>query len=173
MKNLFKAIADFQQEVPTIHKGTRGYGYSYADLPTIFEKINPLLKKHGLGFMQNLQSKEGITYLETAIFHVESGEESISNVAIPEVALKGMNDYQSFGSGVTYYRRYALSSALGLVTDVDNDASGEQIKKVKKTTLTAAQFNKAVQAIAEGTYTKEELIQKFELTKEQLKSVEQ
>jgi hypothetical protein len=173
MKNLFKAIADFQQEVPTIHKGTKGYGYSYADLPTIFEKINPLLKKHGLGFMQNLQSKEGITYLETAIFHVESGEQSISNVAIPEVALKGMNDYQSFGSGVTYYRRYALSSALGLVTDVDNDASGEQVKKVKKTTLTATQFNKAVQAIAEGTYTKEELIEKFQLTKDQLKTIEQ
>jgi hypothetical protein len=123
--------------------------------------------------MQNLQSKEGMTYLETAIFHVESGEQSISNVAIPEVALKGMNDYQSFGSGVTYYRRYALSSALGLVTDVDNDASGEQVKKVKKTTLTATQFNKAVQAIAEGTYTKEELIEKFQLTKDQLKTIEQ
>jgi hypothetical protein len=174
MKNLFKAIADFQQEVPTIHKGTKGYGYSYADLPTIFEKINPLLKKHGLGFMQNLQSKEGITYLETAIFHVESGEQSISNVAIPEVALKGMNDYQSFGAGCSYFRRYALSSALGLVTDVDNDASGEQVKKVtKKTTLTATQFNKAVQAIAEGTYTKEELIEKFELTSKQLKTIEQ
>ena len=173
MKNLFKAIANFQQEVPTIHKGTKGYGYSYADLPTIFEKINPLLKKHGLGFMQNLQSKEGITYLETAIFHVESGEQSISNVAIPEVALKGMNDYQSFGSGVTYYRRYALSSALGLVTDIDNDASGEQIKKVKKAGLTDNQFNKAVQAIAEGTYTKEELIEKFQLTSDQLKTIEQ
>jgi len=173
MRNLFKAIADFQQEVPTIHKGTKGYGYSYADLPTIFEKINPLLKKHGLGFMQNLQSKEGVTYLETVIFHVESGEQLISNVSIPEVALKGMNDYQSFGAGCSYFRRYALSSSLGLVTDVDNDASGEQVKKVKKTTLTDAQFNKAVQAIAEGTYTKEELIEKFELTKEQLKSVEQ
>lgn len=173
MKNLFKAIADFQQEVPTIHKGTKGYGYSYADLPTIFEKINPLLKKHGLGFMQNLQSKEGITYLETAIFHVESGEQSISNVAIPEVALKGMNDYQSFGSGVTYYRRYALSSALGLVTDIDNDASGEQVKKVKKDGLTDSQFNKAVQAIANGTYTKEELIEKFELTSDQLKTIKQ
>jgi hypothetical protein len=173
MKNLFKAIADFQQEVPTIHKGTKGYGYSYADLPTIFEKINPLLKKHGLGFMQNLQSKEGITYLETAIFHVESGEQSISNVAIPEVALKGMNDYQSFGSGVTYYRRYALSSALGLVTDVDNDASGEQVKKVKRDSLTDSQFNKAVQAIANGTYTKEELIEKFELTSDQLKTIKQ
>ena len=27
MKNLFKALADFQQEVPIIHKGTSGYGY--------------------------------------------------------------------------------------------------------------------------------------------------
>jgi len=43
-----------------------------------------------------------------------------------------MNDYQSFGSGVTYYRRYAISSALGLVTDVDNDASGEQESKEDK-----------------------------------------
>lgn len=174
MKNLFKAIADFQQEVPTIHKGTKGYGYSYADLPTIFEKINPLLKKHGLGFMQNLQSPGGVNYLETIIFHVESGENINNLVMIPEVTLKGMNDYQSFGSGVTYFRRYALSSALGLVTDVDNDAAGEQEKKVvKKASLTSAQFNKAVKAIAEGTYTKEELIEKFELTKEQTKSLEQ
>jgi hypothetical protein len=39
-----------------------------------------------------------------------------------------MNDYQSFGSGITYYRRYALSSALGIVTDKDTDASGEKEK---------------------------------------------
>ena len=45
MKNLYKALAEFQQEVPVIHKGTSGYGYSYADLPAIFEIINPLLKK--------------------------------------------------------------------------------------------------------------------------------
>jgi hypothetical protein len=52
MKNLFKALSDFQNEVPIIHKGTQGYGYSYSDLPTIFPVINPLLKKHGLGFTQ-------------------------------------------------------------------------------------------------------------------------
>jgi len=174
MKNLFKAIADFQQEVPTIHRGTKGYGYNYADLPTIFEKINPLLKKHGLGFMQHLGTKEGVNYIETIIFHIDSGEKVSSEVAMPYVQLKGMNDFQSFGSGVTYFRRYALSSALGLVTDVDNDAAVEQEKKVvKKASLTSAQFNKAVKAIAEGTYTKEELIEKFELTKEQTKSLQQ
>ena len=45
MKHLFKALADFQQEVPVIHKATQGYGYTYADLPKILEVINPLLKK--------------------------------------------------------------------------------------------------------------------------------
>ena len=29
---------------PVIHKETKGYGYSYADLPTIFDKINPFVQ---------------------------------------------------------------------------------------------------------------------------------
>jgi hypothetical protein len=129
MKNLLKSLASFQQEVPVIHKATQGYGYSYADLPKIFEVINPLLKKHGLGFTQTLHTKEDVNYIATMVFHVESGEHIESSIAIPYVQLKGMNDFQSFGSGVTYYRRYALSCTLGLVTDKDTDASGEQEKK--------------------------------------------
>jgi hypothetical protein len=152
MKNLFKALAEFQQEVPTIHKGTKGYGYTYADLPTIFEKINPLLKKHGLGFYQTLESFDGEQYIHTVIFHVESGETIDSKVAIPKVSLKGMNDYQSFGSGVTYYRRYAISSALGLVTDVDNDASGEQESKEDKPWLNeqTKEWDAVMKAIEDG-----------------------
>jgi len=131
MKNLFKKIADFQQEVPVIHKGTQGYGYSYADLPTIFEKINPLLKKHGLGFTQLLS---GLS-IKTIIFDVESGENIESIADIPQgVQLSKMNDFQVLGSAITYIRRYALSAALGLVTDVDNDAAGEQVKTDKKET---------------------------------------
>lgn len=52
MKNIYKALAEFQQECPVIHKGTSGFNYSYADLPAIFEIINPLLKKHGLDFIK-------------------------------------------------------------------------------------------------------------------------
>lgn len=121
--NIFKALADFQQECPVIHKGTTGYGYTYADLPQILEVINPILKKYGLGFTQMLV--EG--GLKTIIFHI-SGEFIEGVCPIPTTTLKGMNDYQSFGSGITYYRRYALSSALGIVTDKDTDASGEKEK---------------------------------------------
>ena len=121
MKNLFKALADFQQEVPVIIKNSQGYGYQFADLPKIFEVINPLLKKHGLGFTQLIEEQSIITVL----FHVESGERLDSKTDIPQgVTLKGMNDFQVLGSAITYIRRYALSSALGLVTDSDPDANG-------------------------------------------------
>lgn len=132
MKNLYKALADFQQEVPVIHKGTSGYGYSYADLPSIFETINPLMKKHGLGFTQIIKS--GVASeknaIETIVFHIESGESISGHTLIPDnVQLAKMNEFQVLGSAITYIRRYALSAMLGLVTDKDTDASGEQVKK--------------------------------------------
>lgn len=125
MKNIYKALASFQQEVPVIHKATSGYNYSYADLPTIFEVINPLLKEHGLGFYQAVNG----TNIKTVVFHVESGETIESETAIPQgVQMNKMNDFQVLGSAITYIRRYALSSMLGLVTDKDTDGAGEQIK---------------------------------------------
>lgn len=125
MTNIYKALASFQQEVPVIHKDTQGYNYSYADLPTIFEVINPLLKEHGLGFYQAVNG----TNIKTVVFHAESGETIESETAIPQgVQMNKMNDFQVLGSAITYIRRYALSSLLGLVTDKDTDGAGDQIK---------------------------------------------
>ena len=167
MKHLLKSLAAFQQEVKVIHKGTQGYGYSYADLPKICDEINPLLQKHGLGFTQLINSQDGLNYLKTILFHVESGESIDSLTLIPYVQLKGMNDYQSFGSGVTYFRRYCLSTILGIVTDKDTDASGEQ-EKPKKETLDNKRFIEALKAIEQGKFNAADLKTKFDLTKEQL-----
>jgi hypothetical protein len=41
-----------------------------------------------------------------------------------------MNEYQSFGSAISYYRRYSLTSCLGLVSDKDTDAAGEKETKL-------------------------------------------
>lgn len=126
MKNIYKALADFQQEVPIIYKDTQAYSYKYADLPAILSVINPLLKKNGLGFTQLIKGSE----IETILFHVESGETLISSISIPEnVELKGQNNFQVLGSAITYLRRYSISAMLGLVTDKDTDAQGEQVKK--------------------------------------------
>jgi hypothetical protein len=131
MKSLYKALADFQQVVPHIYKGTSGYNYKYADWGQILDIVNPLLKKHGLGFTQLLDG----TNLKTVLFHVESGETIEASVYIPQdVELQKMNTFQVIGSGITYYRRYSLSAILGLVTDEDADASGEQVRP-KPTTV--------------------------------------
>jgi len=163
MKNLFKALADFQQEVPVILKNSQGYGYQFADLPKIFEVINPLMQKHGLGFTQCLNGND----LVTIIFHSESEEKLESVTPIPLVQLKGMNDYQSFGSGITYFRRYCLSAMLGLVTDKDTDASGEQTGK-KLPSLTDERFENALKSIQDGKMTAEKLKTMFTLTEKQL-----
>lgn len=145
MKSLFKSLADFQQEVPVIHKDTQGYNYSYADLPTIFEVINPLLKKHGLGFYQAVNG----TDIKTVVFHVESGETIESVTAIPQgVQMNKMNDFQVLGSAITYIRRYAISSLLGLVTDKDTDGAGEQVKTSPKTAKNASTSDKKIDYLA-------------------------
>jgi hypothetical protein len=131
MKNLIKSLSDFQNDCPIIHKDTKGHNYTYADLPQIFSVINPLLKKHKLCFTQLLEN-DGI---RTILFHVESGEQLESFTQIPKVKLGNMNDFQAYGSGVTYFRRYCLSSMLALVTDKDTDASGTQVKEKFDTSL--------------------------------------
>jgi hypothetical protein len=145
--NIYKALATFQQECPVIHKGTSGYGYSYADLPTIFSIINPILQSNGLGFTQLIQDGA----IETILFHTESGQTIKSVTSIPEnVSLKGMNEYQVLGSAITYIRRYALSSLLGIVTDKDTDAATP--KQIRKPVLNAATpaFEKALKFVREG-----------------------
>ena len=132
MKNIYKGIAGLQQEIEVIHKDTQGNNYTYADLPAIFKTLNPMMKKYGLGFYQAVNG----TSIKTVVFHVESGESIESDIYIPQgveflnsTGKKMMNDFQVLGSAITYLRRYALSAMLGLVTDKDTDASGEQNPK--------------------------------------------
>jgi hypothetical protein len=171
LKNLFKAIAAFQNEVPAIHEGSSGYGYSYANLNQIFKVINPLLKKHGLGFTQLLDGDA----LKTIIFHIESGESIESKVNIQQnVQLAKMNVYQVLGSAITYYRRYSLSAALGLITDKDTDAAepgkepqkpAEQPSKPYLNRGTKA-FNQAIEKLSAGTLTIETLETAYTLAPE-------
>jgi hypothetical protein len=175
---LFKALAEFQQKVPAIHQNTKGFSYTYANLAQIFETINPLLKESGLGFTQLLGNNElGFNTIETIIFHAESGESISSTMIIPnDVTLKGMNEFQITGSAITYYRRYSLSAILGLVTDKDTDAAGEQQKApakkaprkpIKKDVLNSSHkvWKNVVVGLKSG-YTIEQVKAKYEVSKE-------
>ena len=157
--SIYKSLAAFQQECPVIHKATKAHQYSYADLPAIFEVINPLLAKYNLGFTQLLQGNS----IQTILFHTETGETIESLTEIPQDEASKLNSYQNFGSGVTYFRRYALSSMLGIVTDVDTDA--------QKQPISADRFAKALESVKKGTAKIEQITKNFKLTPEQEKQL--
>ncbi len=174
--SIYKSLAEFQQECPVIHQATQGYGYTYAGLPEIFGVINPLLKKNGLGFTQLIEG----TSIVTTLFHVETGETITSKTEIPQgVSLAKMNEFQVMGSAVTYIRRYALSSMLGIITDKDNDAGGKAVKEVKKPTakkkikITDEQFKAICDGLSSGNvkYTPESIIKAYNLDTEQIEQI--
>lgn len=133
MKNLIAALAKFQRECPAMEKDGKGYGYNYATLDNIKKTITPLMEKHGLAYTQPIEVMEGVRYLVTIVWHVESGEDLRSRIDIPEYGLAKMNGYQAMGSAITYLRRYCLASLLGIVTEDDKDAAGTQEGQANKT----------------------------------------
>lgn len=120
------ALSKFQGQVGTIEKDKEvniraksGYNikYKYADLATIMTQIRKPLSENGLCVSHGIQTQENQKrLLVTTVFH-NSGQWLRSSMLIEQT-----NDEKSLGAKITYYRRYALSSLLGIVTDDDVDA---------------------------------------------------
>jgi hypothetical protein len=124
---IYSQLAKFQQEVGTINKDSKGYGYNYASLDNIVAIITPFLKENNLGFTHTFDGTDIICTL----FSTEDENVITSRLSLPQETLKGMNMSQSMGASITYARRYTLSAILGLVTDEDTDgvaktASGDK-----------------------------------------------
>lgn len=121
------ALTQFQQACPILKKdseaGTK-FKYKYGSLPMILEEIKPHLGAAGLAISQPVQAKDGIQYIDTIIYHAESGTDLRSRMILPDFEFDQMNRIQSQGAIITYIRRYALISILGLVPEEDNDAQG-------------------------------------------------
>lgn len=137
--NIYAALAIFQQGVPAISKeksaGDGKWSYKYGSLPHIIEAIKPHLKTAGLVFFQPIVTVDGTEYIDTVVHHVESETSIDSRIELPQAEFKGMNIVQSKGAIITYMRRYALMSILGLVTDEDDtDAVGTVEQKSKAAT---------------------------------------
>ena len=139
MKELLKALSDFQEECPPFVKDTEGYGYKYVQLPDIMKVITPLLRKHGLILIQRNGNKEDMVGVETTLMHMTTEKAIASSLYMPLTELAKMNLYQVAGSAITYIRRYDISTLLGLQSEKDADGAGEPAKrKVKRRGVTAS-----------------------------------
>lgn len=122
-----KALCLAQNDIGAAVKGSQNpyFKSKYADLQAVIEAVKEPLNKHGISFLQLVNSNGDGDKLETILLH-ESGQ-FIS--AESKVYCNKPNDPQAFGSGITYAKRYALQAALGLPTeDDDGNAASQKLK---------------------------------------------
>jgi hypothetical protein len=92
----------------------------YADLASVREAYQPAFTKHGLALVQMPYAKDGRVGVETMLMH-SSGEWIKAGADVKPVK----DDPQSYGSAVTYLRRYSAAAFAGLATE-DDDGEGAQ-----------------------------------------------
>ena len=127
MSALAEALVAAQAELPcAIGKDADGQigqrSYRYLTLDKLIAETRPILQKHGLAIIQAptfIQRGEdgAIPALATTLTHV-SGEEASSSMPL----YLGDKTMQGLGSAITYARRYAWQSILGIAAEEDTDA---------------------------------------------------
>lgn len=130
---LAKALASAQAVMPPIPKTKTGkvqgeakgsgksyeYAYKYADIADVLAVVQPVLGKQGLALMQET-SMDGRFLMLTTILAHESGEWQDSIFPVCE----WNPNPQKNGAALTYARRYALCSLIGVAADEDTDSAG-------------------------------------------------
>lgn len=130
---LYAALADAQAELKNPEKTKEGkvkgtakasgkeyeYGFKYADIGDVLEAVLPVFSKHGLSVMQPTKIDNGSILLITRIAHKAGG---VIESEYPVCSLNG--NHQAMGAALTYARRYALTSLIGIAAVDDTDGEG-------------------------------------------------
>lgn len=145
---LAEALLAVQKSAPKIQKDKINpafRGSKYASTDAILADILPVLNDAGLVLTQ-IPSSLGLVdpqpALRTRITHVPSGE-FIEDVGL---LMLDKQNAQGLGGAITYMRRYAVTSMLGLVTEVDDDGNSASTSERKVEVV-----NKRASAVAKKT----------------------
>lgn len=131
-KNIYQRLSDFREDVGKVAKDGNNPAFrsKYATLPGILDAIQEPLRKNGLTFVQWLNSSEdGSVAMTTEIVLVDDYE--APGLTSTSVMKPADSKPQTYGSCITYARRYGLVTLLGL--NVDDDDDGNAASGVKPT----------------------------------------
>jgi hypothetical protein len=122
MNTLLQSLSKFQEICPPIVRASNNpfFKSKYASFDDIQKHIKPYLIKSGLVVTQANVVIDGLPYVESTVWHIETGN-NIKSV-FPVVA--GKSTAQDYGSAVSYAKRYSLTGLLNLIiADEDDDAN--------------------------------------------------
>ncbi len=148
-KELAAALVKAQTSMGAAVKDSKNphYRSSYASLSAVIDAVVPCLNAQGVAVMQLPHLDESYVQLTTILMHT-SGQMLSSTVASP---MGKKQDAQAVGSAITYLRRYALQSIMGLpVEDDDGHAASRrtvQPRSLPSTETTAARIVSELAAV--------------------------
>lgn len=154
------ALSKAQAEMPEVKKNAQNpfLKNKYADLGAVIETSRPVLAKHELAVTQFPVSDGDKIGVTTLLTH-SSGEWLEETILISATDAKGLSFAQSAGVVISYLRRYAWASVLGMYADEDTDGnhpkSSEPIQnKSKHEKLVDRYTDRLVRAASIGIDTK-------------------
>lgn len=137
MSALAKALVDAQLAMPGVKADSKNphYKSEFVSLDHLIAETRPILNLHGIAIVQEPTVTElGAPALRTTLVHA-SGEERTS---VMPLLLAG-SDMQKLGAAITYARRYAWTSALGISEeDDDGHTASATTKKTVEPSLSTA-----------------------------------
>lgn len=128
-QEIFKALAAFRKVLkqPVKDANNPFFKSDYVTLDGVVKAIDEAIDGTGLSYLQEAMSDENSVKVATYILH-ESGEHiKLDTLSLPV----SKADAQGFGSALTYAKRYALSAAFGVTSDVDDDGN-QAVKSTPK-----------------------------------------
>lgn len=172
VKSLSQKLSEIQVGFKAKKSRFNSFGkYNFRSAEDILEGLKPFNKEYDVYFKitESLISTEPLILESVAsIVDCSTGEtiEAKSIVGI-DLMQKGMQAAQCFGSSSSYGKKYSLGNLLLIDDTQDADANNDHTKQP----IPDARFQAALKAIANGTFTKEQLTNGFELTPDQIKQL--
>ena len=136
INELAKALAAFQSDVKQPEKDGNNphFKSKYVTLDGTVKAIHECASKHGLSYTQMPVSDETGVGVVTVIFHQSGQFIEFDPFMLP----LDRKNAQGVGSALTYSKRYALSAAFGIVSDIDDDGNEAADNAPKPTKILAA-----------------------------------
>lgn len=156
LDQLLPALISAQSKFPPIPKDgfNPHFKSRFSTLKAVQRATQPVLAAHDLTVVQFPSTIDGKPGLTTWLAH-KSGQ-YIADEAVLSMAKV---DPQAQGSAITYLRRYAWSSILGLVTDEDDDDGNKAV--VSGPSMAQQEFSRVVAAAKRVGKSREDVEKHF------------
>ena len=132
------AFSKLQADLPAVARKGKGHNDKrYARFEDVIEALREPLCRHGFSLSFRTQQEPG-TIRVTGVLGHEAGHQETTDILLPADKSGSKNDVQSWGSSISYGKRYVSLTLTGIATEDDDDGQKAQgvINDVQRDELT-------------------------------------